>query len=296
MAYVILLAAVLMFTAQFAFTKIYGEKAEQQVNQTLIMLCFISLIGAVLYGIIGGFRLSCSPALLFWAVAFAVVMIPYYVLGVKVLSLGSVVIYSMFMMLGGMVLPFLYGLLFLNEPLTWGKGIGCVVLIVAICLQAVAQKRAESTETAGKNNLFIVLCIIIFVINGLTGVIAKAYQVYDAKPDEVSFTVVSCLLTALFSAVLLLCKRPSLKAELKRACRPSLLLTMTAIGITTYTGNFLHLLAAADLPASVQFPMVSGGVIVFSAIASVGIFKEKLKKGEPLCIIAACLSTLMFAF
>ena len=43
---------------------------------------------------------------------------------------------------------------------------------------------------------------------------------------------------------------------------------MILLGAAAYIGNFLHLKAASFVPASVQFPLVSGGVIVLSALAS----------------------------
>jgi multidrug transporter EmrE-like cation transporter len=71
---------------------------------------------------------------------------------------------------------------------------------------------------------------------------------------------------------------------------------MTLIGATAYTGSFLHLIAASDVPASVQFPLVSGGVIVLSALVSAFVFKEKLSKKEWISIIGAFASTVLFAF
>jgi multidrug transporter EmrE-like cation transporter len=71
---------------------------------------------------------------------------------------------------------------------------------------------------------------------------------------------------------------------------------MALIGATTYTGNFLHLLAANDVPASVQFPLVSGGVIVLSAFVSFFAFKEKMSVKEWISIGGAFLSTVLFAF
>ena len=71
---------------------------------------------------------------------------------------------------------------------------------------------------------------------------------------------------------------------------------MVFMGLSAYMGNFLHLLAASHIPASVQFPLVSGGVIVFSAIASATVFKEKAGKFEWISVGGAFISTLLFAF
>ena len=299
MYYLVLLAAVFMFTAQFAFTNIYGEKVQQKTDQTLVMILLISLIGAAMYWAVGGFQVAFSKTLLFYSAAFALVMIPYYVLGIQVLSIGSVAIYSMFMMLGGMALPFAYGLIFLGEPLTWGKAVGCLVLTLAILAQSLTQQKQENAKTE-KRGLFILLCIAIFILNGLTGVIAKAYAISEEAPDEIGFTVISCAFTAIFSGILLLFvgirEKKAIASEIKKAFLPAVLLCILAIGVFTHTGNFLHLKAAAHLPASVQFPMVSGGVIVCSAVVSAGIFKEKISKKEWFCVILACISTVLFAF
>ena len=74
------------------------------------------------------------------------------------------------------------------------------------------------------------------------------------------------------------------------------LAVMSLIGAAAYTGNFLHLKAASTVPASVQFPLVSGGVIVISAFVSFLVFREKLSKKEWISIAGAFVSTVLFAF
>ena len=74
------------------------------------------------------------------------------------------------------------------------------------------------------------------------------------------------------------------------------LIIMALIGAATYTGNFLHLKAASFVPASVQFPIVSGGVIVLSSLISAVIFREKVTKREWISVIGAFLSTFLFMF
>ena len=56
----------------------------------------------------------------------------------------------------------------------------------------------------------------------------------------------------------------------------------------------LLLIALLKLPASVQYPVVTGGVIVFSTIIDV-IRKTKLKKREIIAAIIAFASTVVMA-
>jgi drug/metabolite transporter (DMT)-like permease len=268
------------------------------------MLVVTSLIGTVLYLFIGGFRVDFSTVSVFWSLLFALVMIPYYMIGIKVLSLGSLALYSMFMMLGGMLVPFFYGVLFLRESVSVAQVIGTVLLTGFIIMQAISQSDSNTT-TGGKQSAktkvtFFVLCLIIFFLNGLTGVIAKAHQISERAVDEVSFTVISCALTAIFSLILLAFEFLRDRKEKSRQMMTTLKIKpmgiMVLIGATTYTGNFLHLLAANDVPASVQFPLVSGGVIVLSALVSFFAFKEKMSVKERISIGGAFLSTVLFAF
>jgi drug/metabolite transporter (DMT)-like permease len=180
--------------------------------------------------------------------------------------------------------------------------LGTVLLTGFIILQAISQsdskesnKKKQSTKIA-----FFVLCMIIFLLNGLTGVIAKAHQISESAVDEISFTVISCALTAFFSLFLLaftfLRERKEKSRQVIMTLKIKPLLVMALLGASTYTGNFLHLLAANDVPASVQFPLVSGGVIVLSALISFFAFKEKMSVKEWIAIGGAFLSTVLFAF
>ena len=303
MDYVIILFAVFCFAGQFAFTKVFEKTVNQTLATSLVMLVITNLAGALLLFAGGGFKASFSLPSVILAIIFALIMIPYYVIGIKVLSLGSLALYGMFMMLGGMVVPFLYGIVFLREQLSVGKCLGTVLLTVFIVLQAVwqnSQGDVQKEVTKAQKTLFFILCLAVFFINGMTGVIAKIHQVTEGTVDEVSFTVLSCALTALFSLVLFVFKLPInprvTLSQAASAIRAKPILTMVFIGASAYIGNFLHLLAANSVPASVQFPLVSGGVIILSALVSFFVFKERVSKKEWLVILGAFLSTFFFAF
>ena len=165
---------------------------------TFVMVIGTSLAGGLIFFCGDKFQIEFSSISMLWAVIFAALMIPYYVLGVKVLSLGSLAVYSMFMMLGGMLVPFFYGTIFLHEKISVGKIIGTILLISFIVLQAVAQRSSNEQSKGGKKKyLFFVLCLIIFFVNGMTGVIAKAHSISEGAVSEVSFTTTYCIMTAI---------------------------------------------------------------------------------------------------
>lgn len=296
MEYLLLFLAVVCFTAQFAFTKLFEKAAGQSKTASLLMLVVTNGIGFLLFFALGGFRLRFSSTAALLAFGMGVIMIPYYLLGIRVLSLGSLAVYSMFMMLGGMLVPFFYGLLFLGEPLTWGKALGTVLLSACIILQALAPEESRQKGKKGQNRLFFFLCILIFFINGLTGVIAKAHQISAEPIPETSFTALSCGITGVLSLGLLLSEKGGKRELFRNTMKIKPLGIMAALGVAAYMGSFLHLMAAETVPASVQFPLVSGGVIVLSALASAMIFREKVTRQEWLCVGGAFMATFLYAF
>ena len=205
--YMLILLAVFCFAGQFAFTNLYERAVRQTMITSLVMLVVTSAFGTFLYLCIGRFQIQISGVSIFWAVMFALVMIPYYMIGIKVLSLGSLAIYSMFMMLGGMLVPFFYGVWCLKEPVSPAQGIGTVLLTGFIILQAISQSDSNAKngqkQSAKTKFVFFALCLAIFFLNGLTGVIAKAHQISTQAVDEASFTVISCALTTIFSLIIL---------------------------------------------------------------------------------------------
>ncbi len=301
MDYIFIVLAVFCFAAQFAFTKLYQRSVGQTATSSFVMLAGISVAGALIFFFAGGCHVEFSPISWMWAIIFAIVMIPYYIIGIKVLSLGSLAIYSMFMMLGGMLVPFFYGVLFLQEDISISKLVGTVLLSGFIILQAVCQKGSSEKKTQKKTKrLFFALCIVIFFINGLVGVITKAHSISIGAVNATSFTTTYCAISGALSLIILLLtgmnNRKETKNTLKHALAPTSLLIMALLGAATYGGNFLQLLAADSVPSSVQFPLVSGGVIALSALVSHFVFKEKISKIEWISVVGAFVSTFLFAF
>lgn len=153
-----------------------------------------------------------------------------------------------------MVLPFYVGIFFYDEALTLSKGF-CLLTVAGAMLLTL-----ERSELKGGGIYYAG----IFVFNGMSGVLSKVFQVASlAKTTAVSYSIWSAALTAVFAGVVLLC----LKGRSPRPSRRSLG-WMAANGALNKVANLLLLLALVHLPASLQYPMVTGGTIIVSALLS----------------------------
>ena len=114
-------------------------------------------------------------------------------------------VYSVYSMLGGMLLPILAGVLFYQEPFTWGLGICCLFTVIAVVL--VSFKKGEMKENVDeeerkRKKLFWIalLCYIgVFVSNGMSGVLTKFYS---SAPYEKASSAGYSLLFSILSIVI----------------------------------------------------------------------------------------------
>lgn len=296
--YIFILLAVLAFTVQFVFTKCFSAASREGSVTAFCMLITVGLAGALAALAAAGGQIRFSAASLLLGAIFAATMIPYHTLGVKALSLGDLTTYSIFMMLGGMLLPFLYGLLWLSEPATPGKICGCVLLSIGIVWQGRSQRGESQKKRTGM--LYLLLCFIIFVVNGLTGILSQIHALRADTVDEVSFIFLSSVLTALFAtvglSVLLLSRGRKTGEDCKAFFTSSSFLFAVLLGFMMNIGNFLILLAAPHVGASIQFPLISGGTILTSCVAAFLVFGERPRRREILPLLLTLLSTILFAF
>ena len=272
MYYGIVIISVLMFGVQFFLNDKY-QKQNGTGSGSVFTFSFISaIVGVVALAIINKFDFSFTPFTLIWAFITALNSILCSICSLKSLEKVNLSVYSLFSMLGGMLLPLLVGLLFYHEDMTVAIAV-CVVLVVAALLITVSWKKKSGGE---------VYYVGVFVLNGMSGVLSKIYG--DCAYPKVSsggYSLWMAIMSVFITTVALLVirkklKKPNLKAVLLSA----------GGGALNRIANFLLLIALAVLPASVQYPFVTGGVIIVSTIIA-ALTKQKPTKKE---IIAVGLS------
>jgi drug/metabolite transporter (DMT)-like permease len=156
-------------------------------------------------------------------------------------------------MLGGMVLPFVVGILFYDEPLTTGKIICFAAIAVALCLTF------QKSESHKKGYIYY---IGIFIFNGMSGVLSKIFQESDySKTSSAGYSVLSAAATVIVAGIMLL----FMKKSLPKIDKASLGYIATG-GVLNKIANYLLLIALVHVPASTQYPMVTGGVMIVSTL------------------------------
>lgn len=270
--YGILVISVILFGVQTLFNDRYEHYCGSSATAAYVFTLLSSLSGLFFLLIINRFSVEVTPFTLFAATLSALCGILFTFCSLKALSKISISLYSLYSMLGGMLLPFLSGLIFYREPMTLSKGL-CVFLIIAALLLAAQKERSRSDSF---------YCWCVFLLNGLFGVFAKYFESAGyRKTDSADYSIWIALISAVISGVILLTKRKSLPRLTFKSIACAL-----GYGVFNRTANYLLLIALTVLPASVQYPFITGGVMTVSAVIS-GIVGQRPTKKE---ILAVCLS------
>lgn len=303
--YLLVFLAAVGLALQFSTTKLYQTKFGSSVTASMRYTALVGLFGTLIFLAVSGFSPEFTPFSVLCAFLIALLCTVYSLLGFKIMSIGSVSIYTMFLMLGGMLLPYLFGVFFLNEKLSPARILGMLLMIIALILPCLDGKKTGKRQPP----LFWALCALVFVLNGFVSIISKLHQVsasFETVPSE-KFVILTNGFSLLLSAAVLLImaligKKKADKAD--KAESPSFdkktllrLLLIVFVGAAFNGASyFLQLVGAANLPASVLYPMVTGGSIVLTAIAAAVFFKEKPAKPALAGLILAFCATFLFLF
>lgn len=301
MYYFMILAASFFFSLQFLFQQHFQKNRKKTWPAALMFSFYSSAAAFVILLLLGRFHLSFSPFAFSIAFAYALAGILYNYACIRVLGNISLSVFSTFAMLGGMLLPSAFGILFYAEAFTLSKLAGCSLIAAALLLAAKASPGVRRT-TAGT-----LWCLAVFVLNGMSGVLSKLHQSNPGHGvDSISFMALTQLLMLCICGVLnfhlylknhSLCGQeiflqarissPENSALTDAGGRRTALFCSIGYAFFYSVGNLFLLTALKHLPASVQYPVTTSAVILFSSLLS-------LLQHEKLTLYNAAASILTF--
>ena len=284
--YVLVIISTVLFSLQFLFNQRFQQTYGTGMKATQVFSLYKSLVIILMMLLISSFKVQFSWFSLGMATIYAVSSIAMGYYSLKAFSVANLSVYSVFSMLGGMILPFFLGVLFYDEGdnLVF-KIICCALIVVAVLLNIKSGKQ-------DKKALFYYFAV--FVLNGMAGVISKIHQSSTSLSpvDSTSFMLLTAAVSVVISAAWLLIayrEIPLIKGKN--------ILFVTGYGVFNGLGNLFLLIALSGengLPASVQYPLVTGGVMVCSTVIST-IRKEKLTVREYIATAIALLASIFIA-
>ena len=288
MYYLMLTGSAMLLGADFALNKIYQKFYGTAPKAAFFFNSLLGLITAVIFFCINGFKLEFTVYSFVMAGLMGLFIMSYNVIGFRLLKSGTVAAYTLFLMTGGMVLPYIWGLLFLNESFSVLRTVGLIVILAGVVLSNFGGERVNMKQIA--------MCVAVFVFNGCVSIVSIMHQSQTTfnSVNAAEFIILGGIFRFLLAGTLFLVFKKKDSSESGDNSLKKAIIIIASSAATGGAAYMLQLLGAKTLPATVLYPFITGGSIVFSALAGVTLFKEKLSAKLIISVILCFAGTLMF--
>lgn len=288
----LLLVSGFLFSSEFIFTKLYEKECGSDYKATVNFTLISGVLMLLMLLICNGFTVQFSTFSIIMATLFALVNVIANVIAIKAVSIGSVAIFTLFMMLGGTIVPFVFGAVFLNEIVKPVYIIAVALLVVALALPIF-----DKTEKNEKNKkmfwVFIGLCLILFFLNGANTIIGKVHQININAVSTIDFLTIKYMVRVLCGIVMVLtCPAEN---KYKNIFTKNSVKSGFGYAFVHVTATILQLYCALTVDACLMYPLVTGGCLIFTPLLAFILFKEKINKFVLTEIVLSVIATVLFA-
>ena len=289
--YILLFVSVFIDTFKNAYYNFFGKKLLKSNGDTILFNVICCIGSVIFFGIamiIMNESVIISPFSFFLSIAFAAVTVAAQFFGLLSMNLGPMSFSVLFTYLSAMI-PTIFGCVYRSELPQVQQIIGLVLMVITFILSI------DFSENSGMSVKWLLVVVGSFVGMGMIGVLQTVHQVSSFK-DEIngflfwSFVFSFVMFALLYLPYMVKDKKAKRKREKYTVADWSLMLVT---GVIIGAINLINLYLSGAMPSVIFFPIVNGGVIVLSGLASLLVFKEKLsaKKlaGLIVGIAATCL-------
>ena len=316
MEYIFLFGASFCFSVQFIFNKLFESKSDGTYNAGM-WSCLATALCMLAYLLpAGGFTFAVSASALTCSLLYTISSL--LCSGVTILALhrGKIAVVTTYMLLGGLVLPFVWGILAYGEALTVTKTVGVVILMLSMAsslLLDLGTRTTDGTQKTGGGLLFHFYCFLLFLTNGIVSIATTQSQKAADAVSADDFLLLCKVETAIAAVLILLViglwkRKNGDKHGLANAfvgigkngdnMTPRLFLILLGscalYAVCNGLGNILSLRCAQTMDASIQFPVISAVVIVLGALFGWVIYHEKIEKKDWISLMLAAVGIVFF--
>lgn len=280
MTYFLLLLIVADQLLETIMSKQYNINAKKN---NVMLYSGVSCLFALLFFVANsGGKLDFNPKIISYAIGFAAAFGTATATAIFAIKTGPLSLTTLFSSYS-LLIPTLYGIIFLKDPISPTLYAGLAVLLVSLYL--INMKKNENLKITP---MWIIYVLLAFVSNGMCSTVQKMQQLkFDgAYKNEFMIIALAIVTVILITAGL---SQKGNKAEMLKPC--------FKYGIVKGLGNgflnYLVMVVSAVLPNAVLFPSISAGGITLTFLCSILVYKEKLTKMQTVGYILGIVSIVL---
>ena len=291
--YLMAMGSVALIALGFIIQKVYQRATDSSAKSSSAYSLISAALSLLFLIITNGLTLEITAYSAINATLRALCGLAYTVIGFKIMKEGSVAYYMLFLMSGGMLLPAIYGWIFLREPVLPLHLIGVLIILFALVLSNLGEEKPKPKV--------ILMCLMVFVLNGFVSIFSKLHQVctdYEIV-STAAYAALGTLASLITSFGLLVFSNLKSRKKDNDSLQNSrfnykALLMIPIASVIGVISSLMQLECAKTLPASMLYPIITGGTVGLTGIFAAVLFKEKLSKRGLVGVILCVLGTVFF--
>ena len=226
-----------------------------------------------------------SPQTWLYASLFAIFTVLFQLSYTHALSGGNVSLTVMMVNLS-MLLPVLVSVFFFHEPFGPKHAIGIVLTVLSFVLCVNFKDGGKVTKK------WFSLTLIATVANAFITISQKIFASSEFHTEKEAFVscayLIAFVITLVIYAITLLRKRAS---DIYK--RPRVYLIAISVGLVLALFQWLNTYAMSIIHGTFFFPVFSGGAIIFSTVAGILFFKDKLTVKQAISIVVGVIAVII---
>lgn len=187
------------------------------------------------------------------------------------------------------IIPTIFTAMYYNEAFSSLRITGICVMLASVVMISI---KGEENTNSSKKYLFYIF--IAMICAGSVGILQKVFsRMYEGKGIN-EYLFLAFLFILLFSVIGKLSTKP--KSDSTQKYGKKFYILALLLSLCVVIANKLNMFLVGALPGLIFFPIINGGTIMFSAIVSKYLFKEKLSILSWCGIIIGILAIVLIAF
>lgn len=261
-------------------------------------------VSALAVLLLAGCRLVFSAFTVWLALLFGAVVCLQQLTLLLALSKGPLS-YTMVIVAMSTLITALSGVLFWHEHLRAVQLVGIVLMV--LCLVLSVKRESKKSGVSGGRRLsavWLLLALLAMAFNGGVGILQKTHQSSAHKAELPAFLFVAFAFCAVFSVLCYLFltirargKRQETGAEESTAHSPrlsrNLIVLFLLSGVCVALCHCINLYLSGVVAAAVFFPIVNGGALMLTTLASLLLFHERLSLTQWLGLALGAVATFL---
>lgn len=252
-------------TAQNITKKAYAQKTTGGV----FFFNALTSLSAMLFFAVTSGKLEWDMGVLPYSIAFAVFHSVVMIFSVLAITCGSLSLTTLITSYS-LMLPALYGLIFLHDPVSFGLVPGFILLMLSLVL---INQKGDGSPVTLKWIIFVTLA---FIANGMCSVVQKMQQIaFDGAYKSEFMIIALATSTIAMSIFAVLKERGDIRTYVKYGWLPGIL-----CGLFNGLSNLFVMILSGRMSLSLMFPLISDGGIITTYIISRFFYRERLSKRQ----------------